>query len=322
MTRFLIRLGVFLCLQLSVLAFVMVRGQGDADNYYVALRDKFERLELITGPRLIIVGGSSTAFGIDSSIVGTGIHGTPVNMGIHAGLGREFYLRAVEDRVREGDTVVLMFEYELAEGEQSQSIQNDMAMTCPELRRYLTDDNSSWAMLKRTLDDDSLRMIHAMTYRAFRKKSGATGVYCRSGFNEAGDMTAHYGLPPVEKSEFAPVNLAEEDVQKFIEQLNDCAAVCHQAGAAIYFSYSPINRQRFELSKDSLIRFDAALRSGLNFPVLDRPQDYVFDETEFYDTFYHLTRAAGEVRSKRVNESLRTSVAAKTAMEDQQKMRR
>lgn len=67
----------------------------------------------ITAPKLVLLGGSGTLFGIKASVLEAEL-GTPViNGGLHAGLGMDFILREGKKMLRPGDTVILFPEYEL-----------------------------------------------------------------------------------------------------------------------------------------------------------------------------------------------------------------
>lgn len=81
------------------------------NNYLAALIDKDERLKSVTGPRMIFVGGSGLAFGIDSHFLRERYPYEPINYGLHAFLGGDFMLRHVRDHLRSGDVVVLCFEH-------------------------------------------------------------------------------------------------------------------------------------------------------------------------------------------------------------------
>ena len=67
----------------------------------------------IQGPKLLLVGGSSTLFGLSARQIQEATGCPTVNLGTHAGLGPQYILRSAQAIARPGDTVLLGFEYEL-----------------------------------------------------------------------------------------------------------------------------------------------------------------------------------------------------------------
>jgi hypothetical protein len=73
---------------------------------------KRERLITTQGqPRIIILGGSGTFFGIDSEILEKNLDLTVVNAGVHAGLGLNTTLNLFIQEIKPGDQVILISEY-------------------------------------------------------------------------------------------------------------------------------------------------------------------------------------------------------------------
>src|ERR1035437_2430394 len=64
-------------------------------------------------PRLLLVGGSATLFGLSAKEIEaqTGWH--TINLGTHAALGTTYILHLAEQTAGPGDTVLLVLEYEL-----------------------------------------------------------------------------------------------------------------------------------------------------------------------------------------------------------------
>lgn len=61
------------------------------DNYDVALIDKVERLKGITEAKIILVGDSNVAFGINSEKIEEELGMPVVNLGLHGALGNAFH---------------------------------------------------------------------------------------------------------------------------------------------------------------------------------------------------------------------------------------
>lgn len=78
-----------------------------SDSYNVGLIDKVERLESIEEPKIVLIGNSNLAFGIQSELLEKEIQMPVVNMGLHGGLGNAFHEEMAKINVHEGDIYVL-----------------------------------------------------------------------------------------------------------------------------------------------------------------------------------------------------------------------
>jgi len=66
----------------------------------------------ITSPKLLLVGGSSSLYGINGEEIEKQTGFPTINMGSHAGMGPRYILHLAQNDARPGDTVLLVFEYE------------------------------------------------------------------------------------------------------------------------------------------------------------------------------------------------------------------
>lgn len=92
--KFLQRLRGFVAVQASlslflVIAYAKTWNHAIGEGYKAATIDKHCLLQQQPSPRIIFVGGSSTAFGIDSHYVKQKLKYNSVNMGLNAGSGAE-----------------------------------------------------------------------------------------------------------------------------------------------------------------------------------------------------------------------------------------
>ena len=112
MKRLVRNLGVLLCIVVVLCSlyfgifFMSVPAQY-ADNYNASLIDKVDRLESIDEPKIILVGNSNLAYGINSELIEESM-GMPVaNLGLHGGLGNKFLERIALLGINEGDLVII-----------------------------------------------------------------------------------------------------------------------------------------------------------------------------------------------------------------------
>ena len=82
-----------------------------ANNSLYANIDKHNRLDSLPSPKIVFVGGSNLAYGLNSKRVEDSLQMSVVNMGLHAGFGLKFILNEVKPYINKGDIVVLSPEY-------------------------------------------------------------------------------------------------------------------------------------------------------------------------------------------------------------------
>ena len=299
------RAAAFGLLQLLVAAVVIRFGApGNSHHYLGAIKDKIERLEACQGPRIVVVGGSNVAFGIHSPVMQQSFDIETVNLGLNFALGLSFQLECYLQHARSGDVVILSPEYHLltsVEQQQGNRLTIDyMIGQVPEAKRYLVrSDQNTW---KRFLDHDALWIAHQWVGRAFRstRKEDTSGqIYSRAGFNEFGDMVAHYGRPAEIMMPVGPVpQLTAESMEQTVTILNRFHEDCRRQGVSVYFSYPPLMDSVYADSEDTIEQLHHLLLQRLEIPLLNHPREFAYPQERFYDTAYHLNQEAGEARTR------------------------
>ena len=71
------------------------------------LADKVDRLYSIKEPKIVIIGGSSVPFGIDSELMEKALGMPVVNFGLYASLGTKLMLDLSRGAINEGDVIVI-----------------------------------------------------------------------------------------------------------------------------------------------------------------------------------------------------------------------
>jgi hypothetical protein len=98
MRRLLFQAILFGAIQLGLFLALWQMAARNTDDYLAASLDKEYRLATLPGPRVVFVGGSNVAFGLDSAIIERWTGRRSVNMGLYVNLGLPFML----DEVRAG----------------------------------------------------------------------------------------------------------------------------------------------------------------------------------------------------------------------------
>lgn len=111
MRRFIVCITAFLGILLGIiLAFIILIPDSKA-HYIYAYPEKMARLDTLSSPRLIIVGGSNAAFGLNSKRISDSLNINVLNTAVHAGIGLRLQLDDVSRRLHSGDAVLILPEY-------------------------------------------------------------------------------------------------------------------------------------------------------------------------------------------------------------------
>lgn len=273
-------------LTVSAVASVAIKPQYD-ETFLGELRYKHERLCEIAEPKLILIGGSSLPFGIDSERLEEYVGMPVVDYGLYAELGTKAMLDLSRNHIGKGDIVII----------------------CPEVDRQTYSLFYSGMNMLEALDGcPSLlfdvgaanfgELIAALPEFASSKldfyKSGSkpvpSGIYSLSSFDEYGDIKVErqYNIMP-DYGEGSPIELSAEIItDEFVDYLNDYAGYAKRRGAKVWFSFPPMNEAAVNASDEEKADFCKKLGESLDFPVISGLDDYILDREFFYDTNFHL----------------------------------
>lgn len=309
-----IRISAFLLLLLVIPA-MLLRAEAGLPNlygetYYGQLQPLTERLYGAEGQKLVLIGGSNIAFGVDGPLLEEllaekGYSYTVCPYGLYAALGSGTMLSLSQDALGPGDLVVLAFEP--TDETLSSYFGAGVFLKCAE---------DAPALLARL--DAGRRAAVLGSYAAFLQerlsivRSGqypeTEGVYSRAAFGEAGSMDY-----PREGNVMAlgfdtekPVDLASLSVgEKFGDEVNDYCRAAEKRGARVLLSFCPVNRSALaDASEEALYAWYSLYSGAFDCPIISDPGRYVLDSAWFYDSNVHLNSAGAVLRTVRLAEDI------------------
>ena len=300
MKRFILSLLSFL---LVLFIFICLLGRdhnnrGETSDFMAAIIDKHALLEKTPPPRLIFIGGSNLAFGIDSKRIEDTFGLPVVNMGLHGGLGLEFLLKEIKLAARPKDILILSVEYFLnVKGDYR--LQNNAVAFFPALDKIIKRDY--YVDLKEFLCYGITRYAKKNIARvlglSIRKDKDieANLVYSRRSFNVYGDVIGHLDKP-------SPKELRDRSLLTYrkwegIDILNEFAGYAESKNIRLFYLYPSYPESEFMLNREVILKFAADLKNELHIQLINTPEDSVFPDSLFYDTIYHLNKEGIERRT-------------------------
>jgi len=307
MSRFLAEVGLFVFLQSIILVTAIQLSAPEPTAYLAAVVAKEELAKTTPSPRLLLVGGSGLAFGMDSPALRESLHREPINLGLQASLGFGFILNQAERLAQPGDWIVLLPEYN------HYYIRMDEALT---IARLLEQSPESWRDFPRdfqffkVLLDSGLYFLRERLWRVYLKQTGAEEArppYHIDSFNREGDVVGHWEM--IAKDHAPMARLGVEVDPDVIDQINEFAARVESRGIHVWLAHPPVEARTFDLCQDSLRELQATLDQNLKVKQLNQIDEMRYPDELFYDTAYHLTRAGAERRTSQLSERIQAAAA-------------
>ena len=264
---------------------------------------KYKRLVTAPGKRLIVISGSSTAFGLQSPLLSELMDNeySVVNYGTHAGACALFFLEFTSNQIRDGDIVVMAPEpvwdsqqganwldaltFQLIEGAYDAFRQVD-------IRNY-TNVFASFAEYNSTR-----RKMSAVSYNDYIPDVNVYGDILTNQANHPENYTA--GGQWVSFNDI--MNSA------YAARLNRVNDKIRSGGGRLYLSCSPVNRNALRERGDTEAKQMAYINNIIrlvDFPVISIPGDYIFPGNYFSDTDHHLNSVHSADRSIQLAKDLK-----------------
>lgn len=288
-----------------------------SNTFVGELDNKFERLTGIEEEKIVVIGGSSVAFGLDSTVLESYTGRPVVNFGLYAALGTKVMLDLSRPGISEGDIVILAPELDA---------QTMSMFFSAETTLQAMDEDYSMAMHVRGADN-KFSMIGSLWRHVGQKmeymRDGApnpSGVYNSSSFNEYGDIVYEREKNVMELY-YDPntiIDLSENILDgEFIDYVNEYIRYCERRGATVYFSYCPMNKLALApgTTDESIARFEKILSEKINCKFISYIDDYILEPGYFYDTNFHLNDVGAQYRSIKLSEDLLRELNVTTLVE-------
>jgi len=307
----------FKCMVLTVLVFITeiilgITYLGHRNSYLMAHVDKIDRLQNLNSPKLILVGDSNLAFGVDSELMQYSLKTPTVNMGLHGGIGLRLMLSEVKPYINRNDTIMITPTFQhfsgLLDGEAALAL---LLINDPKTILSLSSFRQIITMIKAL--PVAINKADSVFTRHGRMDRKEVEVYSRYGFNKYGDVVSHLNQERQHLTDTKVLNFESNsswDFRRTVQVLNDFHQYVNGRGAKVFYLYPSIREPDYKLSKNDITSFHKTLAVSMTIPVLGSPEDYVFNEDLFFDTAFHLNEKGRYIRTMRIIQALKTALAS------------
>lgn len=290
----------FICILLCVLLpFVMVASiifgvsPQFGKTFLGELSKKVERLYSIDEPKVIVIGGSSVPFGVDTKLLEEMLGMPCVNFGLYATLGTKMMIDLSRDAINEGDIIILAPEtdaqtYSLYFNAESawQACDSDMSLLFK-----IGNDNygdmlgGAWRYA-----------VQKMKYSLTDEELSPEGVYNIDSFDEYGDIIypREYNIMPLGHDSSMTIDFAVHEIDHdFIDYVNDYVKFAEKKGAKVLFSFAPMNEDAVaeDITLEDIESFTNYIDYAIDAELISNPNDYIYLSGYFYDSNFHLNDA-------------------------------
>ncbi|MBQ8402905.1 MAG: leucine-rich repeat protein [Clostridia bacterium] len=260
-----------------------------------ALSTKMDRISSVDEPKIIVVGGSSVPFGLDSKLMEEMLGMPVVNFGLYATLGTKLMLDLSEEYIGEGDIIVLAPEtdaqtYSLFFGAEAawQAADSDLSL----LPKIAADNFGAMFGAAWKYGAQKLKYYIADPENPL----SPDGIYRADSFDEYGDIVypREYNKMALMYDSTLEIKLSADIISEdFVDYVNAYVEKAEKKGAKVLFSFAPMNDAALaaDTTLESLADFESYIAENFDAELISNPNNYIYESGYFYDSNFHLNDA-------------------------------
>jgi hypothetical protein len=310
--------GAALCLLAAAVLCAIVLMIPDETDILLVSRDKNERLAALQSPKIVLVGGSNLAYGIDSPMIETATGCPVVNMGLNGFLGVRYMFAESRPHLEPGDFVVIAFEYDtfVSSADGRPDALFGVAKADPAALAHMNWDQRRMVLetLPYIAQRKAIRLmgvaervaLNALAGREVRpdyfpgssEEQIVGGVEQRSGFNANGDVVAHLDMElpfaAFDGLDLTAIGLERQTIDETVSFVHDMEA----RGVHVLLSFTPTASDYYQQHEALIEDIYRRLAEGVPEAIRSRPSAFLFERAQFFDTVFHLRREARAARTQ------------------------
>lgn len=274
------------------------------------IENKVESLREIKDNKILFIGGSSVAYGIDCKLVKEKLNINSMNFGCMVGLGPEILFENAKEFLKPGDTVVLCWEYETYRFHRRNRNLNYLGlMMGPQKNVFDKIPLLDRLYLKLYFP---FNLVRFSLFSILSSTHDLGDIYkCGWSFDDLGNVTSNIGTvtskAELENSPLTPLISEHEIHQDLTIIVNKILDFADKNKIKIYATW-PNTYRNSSYKTNNLVATNLETYKffwkKLGVEVLGEPEDAMFPIEYFYDSVYHLNRKGTELRTLKLIDEL------------------
>ena len=270
--------------------------------YLAAIIDKMHLLDSIPAPRLILMSGSSMAFGVDSDLLSKELEIPVINASLHYKLGSRFMMDELKASVKKGDIVLLTLEYVItSEGDFNEKLMAaDFYLPARNWLHFASFSEGTGAYALHRLADFKLLLGELWSGTRYKQIdiNDTTSIFFRKCFAKNGDLLGHLNNPQTKFD--VPEISVDVEFSRQIKDLNDFEVFAKKKGVTVFFTFPSYVESGYEKNMAVIKKIEQQYRDNLHFTILGSSENSVMDDVFFYDSVFHPNIRGRKIFSSRL----------------------
>lgn len=277
------------------------------DSWQHMIQLKYKRLASADSPRIIVIAGSSAAFGLDQRMIEEETGFKVCNLGLQASIGPMYLCELAKKNVRKGDVILFAYEYGWwNKWELFDSLRPDL---------LVSGIDNCYAMYEAIPLNKIPNFVGYIFEHRHKAKTytGQSGTYSASSF-DASDCQMIISRGPCftynkERdgvTDFSTMKIDEKCVKyfkKFKKQIES-------KGAEIYFTFPPVVDECVIGTEEEIQSFvNETEKMGIR--VISSPQDYFLTTNYIYDGYCHCNSVGEILRTQQLLKDMKDKEVCK-----------
>lgn len=275
-------------------------------SYQNVIVDKYRMLQETNDKKIIMVAGSSSAFGLDQNMLEEKTGYKVVNLGLHAGFGHLFYSELAKENINPGDIVLLGYEYDWIYSLDVMNQRLIMSGVDDNIDMYkhipvgFLPDFVGYLFQYAQMKNEYIESSGIYSREAFDAVNGQMTMRRDYAMSDYFDMVDTYGRCDL-LLENAEVMISESSV----EYLISLKRYVEERGASIYFVAPPILYESIACSTEDFLRLAELEEETIGIPYISDPMLYMFPMDLMSNSVYHCNSEGERIRTSILIDDLR-----------------
>lgn len=279
-----------------------------------------------SGKRLIIISGSNSLFGFNSSIIAKHTKYQPINYATHASMPINYHIDKIIANAKNGDIVFMPLEfvyYTRDNPKEDMWYISNILLWGNGYNKYISIkglvltyfSDSPFATIKRIIkhkksntSDNPISEVIDIWNKNTNNSCGKYASYSYKSLSPYGDFCAQENKEPYIVEEDYRSNQNLKISQFFLDEFARLKAFANEHNIKIFLTYPPTaENEKFSIENPKTHKYITNLKAQLaknKIKIYGDFRDFHFEQKYFYDTPYHLNKQGAILRTQRFVELL------------------